>query len=124
MSHTPIPSEIYETTSEQWRNSGPNPSNQSSTPANIYLIPQAINKDRMSGSSKIRRIEPSNSPSGNSPNEIKNGDGSIPTENQVPGGEGFPSVPQSPLGDSASQDASSQKMYWNAVNSTAVSVLE
>lgn len=78
----------------------------------------------MSGSSKIRRIEPPNSPSGNSPNEIKNGDSGIPTENQVPGGEGFPSGPQSPLGDSASQDASSQKMYWNAVNSTAVSVLE
>ncbi|VDL62791.1 unnamed protein product [Hymenolepis diminuta] len=78
----------------------------------------------MSGSSKIRRIEPPNSPSGNSPNEIKNGDSGIPTENQVPGGEGFPSGPQSPLGDSASQDASSQKMYWNAVNSTAGSVLE
>ncbi|VUZ42220.1 unnamed protein product [Hymenolepis diminuta] len=78
----------------------------------------------MSGSSKIRRIEPPNSPSGNSPNEIKNGDSGIPTENQVPGGEGFPSGPQSPLGDSASQDASSQKMYWNAVNSTAGSVLD
>lgn len=113
MSNTPIPSEIYETNQEQLNNSDPPPS-----------IQPTINEDRMSGSSKIRRIELLNSPSTNSPKEIKNGDRGIPPENQIVSGEGFPSESQSPLGDSASQDASSQKLYWNSVNSTSVSGLE
>nr|CDS32730.1 hypothetical protein HmN_000456520 [Hymenolepis microstoma] len=112
MSNTPIPSEIYETNQEQLHNSGPTPSIQST-----------ISEDRMSGSSKIRRIELLNSPSTNSPKEIKNGDGGVPPENQIVG-EGFPSGSQSPLGDSTSQDASSQKLYWNSVNSTTVSGLD
>lgn len=67
---------------------------------------------------KLHRTGSSSSSSSSSPNdEVSNG----ATEGRVVrmDAEGYPSEPPSPL-DSASQDApSSQKMYWNAVNSTA-----
>ncbi|KAM7540921.1 hypothetical protein Aperf_G00000026874 [Anoplocephala perfoliata] len=118
MSHASLPPELYETDQKRWRNSEANPSDQSDPPASAFLNSQVVHEDRMSENKLHRTGSSSSSSSSASPNdEVSNG----ATEGRAVrmDAEGSPSEPPSSL-DSASQDApSSQKMYWNALDTTA-----